>query len=633
PDPRNGYIQRNAPKELTVSNSNFNYFSQVGILEHTGFDLIANGVRVGGVRGEPNQLFLYNNTIANTPVGVRVVGEALDNTAEPNPQELLLLNNTFYKDDIGADVVSVAATPTNFRSHVHFIAMDNIFSNSTTAAVQAVGQVQGSVMEYNLYFKNGANVTGSLSGVDNLPINGDPLFVNPALGDFNLKEGSPAIDAARSELNLNTTSNGAFVGTLVPTDTQILDARGGIRNDLSRLPDNFFFGPGNRTLPSNELTLPGYGNAQPSLRGFVDQWQAVLPTDPLGVAGPASSPATFNYAPLVGERDQNGLFRQKDANSSNVGFGSRPFFDIGAHEFRVFTPPHVIGVTANVTDPASATGVSTVNLYGVGTSSGTNKPIQTIQVTFDNPVDPNTINGQSVVLEASNGTGSFANPTFLNLSGKLTLDPTDRILTINIGAAGLTLNNDEYRLILFGSGASVIRDTTGTALDGQNTQNDNPNNPQLPLPSGSGAPGTNFFDTFVINTSAPAVATASLQLDPSTDSNIVGDSVTMVNKPAFSGNVTVPLANIESVSGLTVILDISTRGNGVYDRLNAGTALTDALGHFVVTVGQDAANTGLVTNPAALPDSPYNVGPDGLLRTGDDSGYTEARIRVIDQSG
>src|SRR6185312_4013936 len=34
-----------------------------------------------------------------------------------------------------------------------------------------------------------------------------------------------------------------------------------------------------------------------------------------------------------------------------------------------------------------------------------------------------------------------------------------------------------------------------------------------------------------------------------------------------------------------------------------------------------------------LPNSPYNVGPDGRLKTADDSGYTWVRVRVIDQSG
>ena len=343
--------------------------------------------------------------------------------------------------------------------------------------------------------------------------------------------------------------------------------------------------------------------------------------------GPASNASTFNYEPISGERDILGNLRQKDPNSPNVGFGSRPFFDIGAFEYRVFTPPHVTGVTATL-----ASGKS-INLYAVGTEAGTNQSIETIQVSFDDPIDSNTINGQSVQLEATNGTGNFNNPIFYNLSGKLSLDPTDRILTINLGAAGLVLNSDEYRLILFGTGQNVIKDTKGIALDGQDTLNDNPNNPQLALPSGSGAPGTNFYDTFIINTTAPTVVPDTFMLDPSTDSNIVGDSVTNINDPSFSGTVAVSNGSIEPVAGLTVYLDISTLGNGVFNILNAGTALTTAGGAFSVTVGKDGANTGKVTFTGSLPDSIYNVGRDGILRTADDSGYTWFRIRVIDQSG
>ncbi len=654
PNPNDGYIQRNAPKELTVSDSNFSDFSQVGILAHPGFDLIETqstasgvagsqlGTRATGTAGEPNQLFLYNDTFADMPVGVRMVGQNdSDDSWAPNPHELLLLNNTFYNDAIGVDIVAQVYNGVNIDEQVHVAAMDNIFSNSSTAAIQSTvgGMTQGSVLEYNLYNADTANVTGPLGGVNFQPIIGNPEFVaavpnDPSADNFDLQAGSAAIDAARSELDLNDTSTGAFIGTLVPTDTQVLNATGGIRNTNDRLPEpDGFANNGNINQISNELTLPGYGSTQPSLRGFVDEWEAVLPTASGAIAGPASNASTFDYAPVIGERDVLGNLRQKDPNSPNVGFGSRPFFDIGAFEYRIFNPPHITGVTAIVTDATSATGTSTVNLYGVGTPAGTNKPIQTIQVTFDDPIDPSTLTSSSVVLEASNGTGNFTNPIFYNLSGKLSLDPTDRILTINLGSAGLVLNNDEYRLIIYGNGPDVVKDTTGLALDGQDVKNDNPANPQLALPSGSGAPGTNFFDTFVLNTAAPAVVPFTFGLDPSTDSNIVGDDVTNVNLPAFSGNVSVPLPNIESLSGLTVVLDISTLGNGVFDRMDAGTAVTDATGHFIVTVGQDAAKTGLVTNTSPLPDSFYNVGPDGILRTGDDYGYTWARVRIIDQSG
>ncbi len=44
--------------------------------------------------------------------------------------------------------------------------------------------------------------------------------------------------------------------------------------------------------------------------------------------------------------------------------------------------------------------------------------------------------------------------------------------------------------------------------------------------------------------------------------------VTKNNFPSFQGVVTVPQPKIESLAGLTVVLDISTKGDGVFDRLN-----------------------------------------------------------------
>src|SRR6185312_1986636 len=99
-------------------------------------------------------------------------------------------------------------------------------------------------------------------------------------------------------------------------------------------------------------------------------------------------------------------------------------------------------VTATITNPAAPGGTSTVNLYGVGTYAGTNKAIQSIQVAFDRQIDPATITAQSVQLEASGGTGLFdGNPKdfFIGLTGKLSV--SGNVLTINLGAVGLTLGN------------------------------------------------------------------------------------------------------------------------------------------------------------------------------------------------
>ncbi len=178
------------------------------------------------------------------------------------------------------------------------------------------------------------------------------------------------------------------------------------------------------------------------------------------------------------------------------------------------------------------------------------------------------------------------------------------------------------------------------------------------LPTGDGYPGGNFFDSFIINTTPPSVAPGSLTLDPASDTNIVGDEITSSTLPTFDGTVSEPNAMLVPVAGQTAVLDIgiSVLVNGVlttyfdpsqlpsnlanlaqYIRQNAGTGVSTTGGAFQVTVGVDAANTGLVTNTKGLPDlqTLYNVGPDGLLSPlpGDDSGYYVARVRVIDQSG
>ena len=133
-------------------------------------------------------------------------------------------------------------------------------------------------------------------------------------------------------------------------------------------------------------------------------------------------PATFVYVPLQGERDQAGNLRVKDPNSPNVGFGSRPFFDLGAFEYIIQIPPVVTAVQA------VAMGIAT-NLYVAGGIAGTNKTPYSIQVKFNERIDPNTINGTSVILQASGGDGIFGNANSpadrnINLSGLLTLIPS-----------------------------------------------------------------------------------------------------------------------------------------------------------------------------------------------------------------
>jgi hypothetical protein len=169
-----------------------------------------------------------------------------------------------------------------------------------------------------------------------------------------------------------------------------------------------------------------------------------------------------------------------------------------------------------------------------------------------------------------------------------------------------------------GEGASVIRDQRGNPLDGENLDS---TGAQLPLPSGDGFPGGSFQVTFSVDTYPPSIVPGSFLLANPTDVSQPGKQITRASAPDFTGTVfdvpppTNPLLN------QTVTLSVSTLGNGVYDLPNVGTTTTNAQGLFIVKPNQP------------LNETQYNVGPDGMLGTSDDSNYSVAKVSITDQSG
>ncbi len=616
--------------ELTISDSNLNDFSTAGVLAQNNLEgktpIPAPGARLTDP-GQPTLLFMVNDTVANMPTGVMVQGTYDPASPVPalaaDPVEYVALNNTFYNNGTAVNLQGVnGASP----GDVNFVAMDNIFSNSSTSAVTAAGNYAGSLMEYNLFYENAAN---NPDGIPNFgEVDGNPEFRDAVDGDFRLLSNSAAINAGRSEMNLTGTTSGSSFATLFPLTTQVLSAIGGTFNGNTRAPDFLTNGPGVES--TNVLTLPGY-----SERGYVDEWIPVLPTASNAIAGPASNAATFDYAPTTGQRDELGNLEVVDPNVPITGFGSSPFFDIGAFDYQSYNAPTVTGVTATVVSTSNPNATpTTINLYKVGSYAGTNESIQTIQVTFSGLIDPNTITSDTVVLQGSGGDGIFGNDNDVsfNLSGKATFNNATDTMTINVGAAGLVLKSDEYRLTLVGTGSNVLTDPQGNALDGINTVGGSANGAQLALPSGNGFPGTNFYDTFIVNTVAPTIAAGSFKLSPGTSTYFPNAPLTNSTTPSFVGTINVAQPDIDPLAGQTVYLDYSPLGNGVFTD-NIATAVTNGAGQFTLTVGQDGANTGLVTKGFTLPNSDYSVGPDGLLYTKDDTGYTQFRIRVVDQSG
>ncbi len=667
--------QYNSPKKITVSNSNFSTFSDVGFVSHPGYSLIGVPTnygstsqpfdfpsRISGVNGEPTQTYFVNDTFSNMVnqsgrnTAIEIIAEtgddAQNNGVAATNTMAVILNSTFYNNGIGVNSVAPAFDGLNPFAGNSFLVMDSIFQKNTTAAVQSIGQQSQSNLQYNLFYQNGADLIGAANSqffdgsFNNFPYSGDPLFRDPGNGNFNLKIGSAALDRARSEIG--PVIFGRMLTPAATLTTTSLDVNGNtVYYDTSFMPvrngtgDIMLLGGETGGAAGDIVTLPGL---PVTTRGFPDEWVpttiiaqngtpvSAVGTDPkttpgtIGngyVAANGYSGSTYAYVPIVGQRDQLGNLRDKPA-STNRGSGSSPFIDLGAFEYIQVTPPTVTGVAA-----LSAASAMATTLYQAGGIVGTNSNPTQIQVSFNERLNTATITPQSVQLIGSGGDGVFgnANDIVYNLNNRLSYNTTTNVLTIDttgLFPTGAALN-DSYRLTLKGTGSSIIQDTAGDALDGYT------NNDTLPLPSGSdNFPGSDFAVTFTIDTNPPTLVGGSFGLAPgsfttaaatSTAANL-GSVITATNTPTFVGSVTDIFPPANPVAGDTVYVDISTTGNpNNFDIMNAGVGTTNATGNFSVKL----------TNP--LPDTNINVGADGKLGTKDDIGVTLARVRIVDQSG
>ncbi|WP_165073598.1 hypothetical protein [Paludisphaera rhizosphaerae] len=655
--------QLNARMAVRISDSHLDSFQDAGVYVHPiPANAIVNGVR-GSFRGQGVTLYMYNNTVSNTPIGVAVYSETGDNTTGQSPMMLVLVNNTFYNNSLfGVHTVAPAYNGQNSNSHVYSLLMNNIFSNISGTGVQFDGMQWNSQLQYNLFYNNGANVvSNSASGgfAGNIGAKyGNPLFVDAANRNFALQAGSAAIDSGRSEIGQNAAGN-AIYPTVTQTTTGLIygpRTNPGLLTGAQQAGASGITG-GNSfiTDPRQIVTLPGSG-----LFSFNDLWVPSL-TLPAGAdPGPSYASGGFFYVPVskasLGRRDLAGYIRNDDPGVTNTGTGANPFTDIGAYEYINLNAPTVTAVTAIY---AGAGGVyTTKNFYSVGGVSGSNQTPAYVQFNFNSPIDLTSVNANSVKLQALGVTGNNVAGSFISLAGLITAGNASNgyYIRVSLGAAGISLKSDAYRFVLFGDGSSIVTNTEGVALDGENlTNNNNPaTGVQKALPSGNGQPGGNFYTNFIINTVASSIVSGSFGLSSATDSNVVGDSVTNFTKPSFVGQIANANTALVPLNGQTVILDVGVvalDGNGNtttywdptsapsnlagFIRQNAGSALTNATGAFTVTVGTNGASIPYFPSTAGLLSSPYNVGSSGNLIPipGTVGGYYVARVRVVDQSG
>lgn len=134
----------------------------------------------GGMGIESCDFFTMTNNILaqNSNVGVGV-------SADISPCRGLLVNNTMVQNGTGVQLYyNSALTLTN-----------NIIVSHTTGIYANPGNGNSVVADYTLFYGNTSDTAGSLINSTHAITGRDPLFLDPASGNYHLRFGSPAIAA------------------------------------------------------------------------------------------------------------------------------------------------------------------------------------------------------------------------------------------------------------------------------------------------------------------------------------------------------------------------------------------------------------------------------------------------------
>ncbi len=110
---------------------------------------------------------------------------------------------------------------------------------------------------------------------------------------------------------------------------------------------------------------------------------------------------------------------------------------------------------------------------------------------FDRDLDASSVTGNSFVLEASGGDGTFGDGNEIGIVAASISVPGANPASAVLDLTGVAMADDTYQIRLLGSGPSIVMDLDANALDGEFSGT---------FPSGDGTAGGDFAAEFTLST-------------------------------------------------------------------------------------------------------------------------------------